>query len=65
MAEENKSTVDEYGFGKLDTWRIDTYLRHKDEAFNEAKARIAAENDRNNTENSQKNWLKGKIQTKL
>ncbi len=47
--------TDEYGFGKLDTWLIDTYLRHKDETLEQAKARIAAEYNRK----------KPKIQKKL
>ncbi len=65
MATENKSTVDKYGFGKLDTWLIDTYLRHKDETLEEAKARIAAENNRKKAENLQKNSTDAEIQTKL
>ncbi len=47
--------TDEYGFGKLDAWLIDTYLRHKDETLDEEKARIAAEYNRK----------KPKIQKKL
>ncbi len=65
MEKENLTTVDEYGFGKLDTWLIDTYLRHKDETLEQAKARIAEENNRKKAENSQKNSADAEIQTKL
>ncbi len=65
MAEENKSTVDQYGFGKLDTWFIDKYLKHEGEPLDEAKARIAADKSRKKSEKSQKNLQNGEIQTKL
>lgn len=37
------SNVDEYGFGQLDSWFIDTYLRHDGETLEDAKARVAAD----------------------
>ncbi len=37
--------VDKYGFGKLDTWFIDKYLRHDNETLEEAKARVKTQND--------------------
>ncbi len=57
--------TDEYGFGKLDTWLIDTYLRHKDETLEEAKARMAAENNRKKAEISENISENPKTQTKL
>ncbi len=50
MDKEIKSNVDEYGFGQLDSWFIDKYLKHDDETLEEAKARVKAEQDaKNNT----------------
>ncbi len=57
--------MDEYGFGKLDAWLIDTYLRHKDETLDEAKARIAAEYNRKKAEDSEKIAKNSETQTKL
>lgn len=44
--EREKSTVDEYGFGKLDSWFVDKYLKHDGEPLEEAKARVKAEQSR-------------------
>lgn len=41
--DREKRTVDEYGFGKLDSWFIDKYLKHDGETLGEAKARVKAE----------------------
>lgn len=40
-----ESNVDKYGFGQLDRWLIDTYLRHEGETLEEAKQRIHAEKE--------------------
>ncbi len=65
MSNKETSTVDEYGFGKLDTWLIDTYLRHKDETLEEAKLRIASENNKNNAVFLRKVSSTPKTETKL
>ncbi len=57
--------TDEYGFGKLDTWLIDTYLRHKDETLEQAKARITEENNRKKAEIFENISENPKTQTKL
>lgn len=43
MYKEIKNNVDEYGFGKLDSWFIEKYLKHDDETLAEAKARVKIE----------------------
>ncbi len=40
MDKDFEQSVDEYGFGKLDTWFIDKYLRHDEETLEQAKIRI-------------------------
>ncbi len=37
---ETAGNVNEYGFGELDVWFIDKYLRHNDETLEEAQIRI-------------------------
>ena len=65
MENTTKSNVDKYGFGKLDTWFIDKYLKHDNETLDEAKARIAAENEKKSAKISEKTSRKAKTQTKL
>lgn len=43
MKKEIKKNVDEYDFGKPDSWFIDKYLRHDDETLDEAKIRVKTE----------------------
>ncbi len=45
MEKNAKPNTDQYGFGKLDTWFIDKYLRHRGETLEEAKPRIHAEKE--------------------
>ncbi len=45
MNDNVKINTDQYGFGKLDTWFIDKYLRHEGETLEEAKQRIYAEKE--------------------
>ncbi len=45
MEKNTKPNTDQYGFGKLDTWFIDKYLRHEWETLEEAKQRIHAEKE--------------------
>ncbi len=45
MEKNTKPNTDQYGFGKLDTWFIDKYLRHEGETLEEAKQRILAEKE--------------------
>ncbi len=45
MEKNAKPNTDQYGFGKLDTWFIDKYLRHEEETLEEAKQRIHAEKE--------------------
>ncbi len=49
MENAAKSNVDEYGFGQLDSWFIDKYLKHNDETLEAAKARVKAEQDAKNS----------------
>ncbi len=43
--------TDRYGFGQLDTWFIDRYLRHENETLDEAKVRIKEQNEKNRGRN--------------
>ncbi len=52
MEKNINSNTDQYGFGKLDTWFIDKYLRHEGETLEDAKQRIHAEKeDQKNVQN--------------
>ncbi len=45
MNDNVKINTDQYGFGTLDSWFIDKYLRHGEESLDEAKQRIHAEKE--------------------
>ncbi len=59
------SGADKHGFGELDTWFIDKYLRHKDETLEDAKVRIAADEEQKKQKNFQNSASEPKTQTKL
>lgn len=48
MEKSVNTNADQYGFGKLDSWFIDQYLRHEGETLEEAKQRVHAEKEKQN-----------------
>ncbi len=58
MNQEIKRNVDEYGFGQLDSWLIDKYLKQDGETLSEAKTRMKSEHeDKITFSKGQKNYV--------